>query len=445
MSLFSDDENIKINDADISKPIEPLAVLMRPKHIDELVGQEHITKNESFFRKMLESDNIISLLFFGPPGSGKTTLAEIIKRSTKMHFCALNAVSSGVNDLKKVVEEAKKRFSMYRIRTILFIDEIHRYNKSQQDFLLPFVENGTIILIGATTENPYFEMNTPLLSRIKILTLDSLKTSDIVKILKKALNTEVPKLTGKTITASEEVLEAIATVAAGDVRSALNILEQSSFLNLEDNKLSLDNIKNISEEKIFKYDKKGDNHYNVISAFIKSMRGSDPDAAVHYLARMLESGEDINFIARRMLIFSSEDVGNADPNALILTNAAASAVKHVGMPEAKIILSQAATYLASAPKSNSSYLAIKSALNDLKTIDCGEVPFHLRNLNEKTAKLFNTNAKYLYPHDYPGNHVIQQYLPDKIKEATYYKPSNNGYEKEISEKLKDLKHKKNHQ
>ena len=443
MSLFPEDQNNSIIDNDISKPIEPLAVLMRPKHIDDLVGQEHITKNESFFRKMLEADNIISLLFFGPPGSGKTTLAEIIKRSTKMHFCALNAVSSGVNDLKKLVEEAKKRFSMYRIRTILFIDEIHRYNKSQQDFLLPFVENGTIILIGATTENPYFEMNTPLLSRIKILTLDSLKTNDIVKILKKALDIEIPKLTGKKIIASDEVLEAIATVATGDVRSALNILEQASLLNLEDG-LTLENIKNISEEKILKYDKKGDNHYNVISAFIKSIRGSDPDAAVHYLARMLESGEDINFIARRMLILASEDIGNADPNALILTNAAASAIKHVGMPEAKIILSQAVIYLATAPKSNSSYLAINDALREFRMNDCGEVPFHLRNLNEKTAKLFNTNAKYLYPHDYPENYINQQYLPDKIKGTIYYKPSNNGYEKEISEKLKNMKNKKDH-
>ncbi|MGI6092205.1 MAG: replication-associated recombination protein A [Negativicutes bacterium] len=419
----------------------PLAVRMRPRSLNEIHGQDEIVGQQGFLRRMIESDNIPSMILFGPPGTGKTTLAQIIATTTGCHFEKLNAVESGISDIRKTVEAARERIKLYGKRTILFIDEIHRFNKTQQDTLLPYVEDGRLILIGATTENPYFEVNLPLLSRVRVIRLKPISKSSMLAIIKQALN-DAERGVGKlAISCDDSVLEKIADISHGDARISLNIVEQAAILLQAENKRNLteDILETVIGEKVLAYDKKGDNHYDVASAFIKSMRGSDPDAAVHYLARMLAAGEDLNFIARRIIICAAEDVGNADPQALVIAVAAADAARHLGLPEARIPLAQAVLYISAAPKSNAAYAAIDNALGDIKNKDCGQVPRHLRDAHYNGARALDHGTDYLYPHDYENNYVVQQYLPDILRNTTYYHPTNNGKEKEISSRLACLK------
>ncbi|MHC1746060.1 MAG: replication-associated recombination protein A [Negativicutes bacterium] len=419
----------------------PLAVRMRPEKITQFIGQENIVGSGTFLRQMLDTDNIPSIILFGPPGTGKTTLANVIAHTTGAYFEQLNAVSAGVADIRKVVEASKGRLLTRRQRTILFIDEIHRFNKAQQDALLPHVENGTVILIGATTENPYFEVNSPLLSRMRVVELKPLCQEEIVKILEAALTDAVRGLGDMQLEYDNETLELIAEVSGGDARIALTILEQAAQMlkNVSPALLTKDMIRLVAAEKIQVYDRRGDNHYDVVSAFIKSMRGSDPDAALHYLARMLEAGEDIKFIARRVVICAAEDVGNADPQALVLAMAAAQAVQFIGMPEARIPLAQAVTYIAGAEKSNAAYLAIDQAMEDVRKLNCGPVPQHLRDRHYRGAAKLGRGQGYVYPHDYPDAIVKQQYLPDKLIDKTYYRPKSTGKEKEIYERLQRVR------
>lgn len=419
----------------------PLAVRMRPQTLDEVVGQDEIIGRDGFLRKLIDTDNIPSMILFGPPGTGKTTIAQIIAGTTGCHFERINAVAAGIADVRKVVEAAKERLKLYTQRTILFIDEIHRFNKSQQDSLLPYVEDGRIILIGATTENPYFEIIKPLLSRARMIRLSSIGQSDMVKLIEKALNDKEKGLGGLELEWDAPTLNVIADLAHGDARTALNITEQSAMLLQATGKVHLNRevVKKIVGERLQSYDKSGDNHYDVVSAFIKSMRGSDPDAALHYLARMLSAGEDLNFIARRVIICASEDVGNADPNALVVAMAAAQAAQFVGLPEAQIPLAQAVAYIAAAPKSNASCIAIDRALNDVRIKDCGEVPPHLRDAHYQGAKSLGHGIEYQYPHNYEGGFVQQQYLPDKLVGIVYYQPSNRGYETKITQYLEKVR------
>lgn len=415
MDLFSsvnDDSNYK-----------PLAERMRPKTLADFAGQEKILRGT--LGKMIAEGQTPSLIFYGAPGTGKTTLAKIIANTTASNFVKVNAALSGIGDLRGIIKEAEDKRKFYRRRTILFIDEIHRFNKGQQDFLLPYVEDGRITLIGATTENPFFEVNAALLSRVKIVRLEKLSTDDIRKILARAVDTE-------KFIVEERALDIIAEFADGDARMALNLLEQAAFAG----NVTVETLRDLLGEKIRRYDKRGDNHFDTASAFIKSMRGSDADAAIYYLAKMLDGGEDLNFIARRIVICAAEDVGNADPQALILANAAAQAAQFVGLPEARIILAQAVTYIAGAPKSNAAYLAIDKALADVKT-SSGEVPKHLRDTHYKGAKTFGNGASYKYPHDYENHFVKQQYLPDKIS-ARYYEPTAQGYEATIKRRLENI-------
>lgn len=408
------------------KNFEPLAEKLRPQKLSDFVGQEKILKPLS---KMIADGRIFSMIFYGAPGTGKTSLAKIIANSTKSNFVKVNAALSGIKDLREIVQNAADQKSFYGKRTILFIDEIHRFNKSQQDFLLPYVEDGRIILIGATTENPFFEVNPALLSRVKIIQLKKLSAADIKKILQRAINLE------KNLTVEEKAVEIIADFADGDARISLNILEQLIF----SGGVTVENLSEILGEKIRRYDKGGDNHYDTASAFIKSMRGSDADAAIFYLAKMIDGGEDLTFIARRIVICAAEDVGNADPMALILANSAAQAVQFVGLPEARIILAQAVTYIAGAPKSNAAYLAIDAALADVKNNpNADEVPQHLKDTHYKGAKFFGNGAGYKYPHDFDGHFVNQQYLPDSRRGKQYYFPTENGKEAEIKKLLQKL-------
>ncbi len=417
------------------KQESPLASRMRPETLDQVVGQKHIVGPGTLLYRAIKADQLGSIIFYGPPGTGKTTLAKVIAHTTKAEFCQINATVAGKKDMEEVVQKAKDTLGMYGRRTILFVDEIHRFNKSQQDYLLPFVEDGTLILIGATTENPYFEVNGALLSRSRIFELKALEKEDILELLHRAV-TDVEKGMGSyRAVLDEDAADFLADVANGDARAALNALELGVLTTprAEDGKIHIDLevAQECIQKRAVRYDKDGDNHYDTISAFIKSMRGSDPDAAVYYLGRMLYAGEDIKFIARRIMIHAAEDVGMADPQALNVAVSAAQAVERIGMPEARIILAEAAIYVASAPKSNSVISAIDQAMEAVRTEKTRPVPVHLKDTHYKGAEKLGHGAGYLYPHDFPGHYVKQQYLPDGMEGRTFYHPSDEGFEKEV--------------
>lgn len=410
---------------------EPLPVRMRPTKLDHLYGQEKAVGKGTFLRAMVEKDIIPSMLFYGPCGTGKTTLAGIIAKVSNSHFVNLNATNAGIGELRTIIEDARKRVRSLQQRTILFLDEIHRFNKSQQDVLLPCVEDGTIILIGATTENPFFEVNRPLLSRLRLITLEALTPKAIGQILRRAITDEEVGLGKRHLQVTDEVLEDVGIFVNGDGRMALNILEQAAAMVPDEGTITIEVLEKVVGRRIYTYDKKGDSHYDTISAFIKSMRGSDVQATVHYLARMIEAGEDPNFIARRIVICAAEDVGLADPQALILANAAAQAAHMVGFPEARIILSEAACYVALAPKSNSAYVAIDAAISDVRHKDCGQVPDHLKDSHYSGASKLGHGKAYKYAHNYPNGYVKQQYLPTPLIDATYYKGIKRGTEEQL--------------
>ena len=410
---------------DLSKP---LAYRMMPKTLEQYVGQEHILGKDKILYRTIKADRLSSIILFGPPGCGKTSLARVISETTKYKFYKINAVTAGVADIKNVIEETKNVMLNLQGKSILFIDEIHRFNKLQQDALLPYVEDGTIILIGATTENPYFEVNKALISRSMVFKLNPLTKEDIVKVLKMSLERE-DGLKSYDIKISNETIDKIADAANGDVRTALNGLEVAVLTTdiSSDGYIHITNeiAKECVQERKAIFDKKGDSHYDNISAFIKSMRGSDPDATVFYLARALNGGEDPLFLARRIVIAASEEVGMADPKALVVANAAMQAVHMIGMPEARIILSEAAIYVATAKKSNASYIAINRALEDVQNKDTGVIPMHIRNAPIEGMKALGYHEGYLYPHDFPGHYVEQQYLPDKMVGTKYYLKDEN--------------------
>ena len=410
---------------------EPLPVRMRPTKLDHLYGQEKAVGKGTFLRAMVEKDTIPSMLFYGPCGTGKTTLAGIIAKVSNSHFVNLNATNAGIGELRTIIEDARKRVRSLQQRTILFLDEIHRFNKSQQDVLLPCVEDGTIILIGATTENPFFEVNRPLLSRLRLITLEALTPKAIGQILRRAITDEEVGLGKRHLQVTDEVLEDVGIFVNGDGRMALNILEQAAAMVPDEGTITIEVLEKVVGRRIYTYDKKGDSHYDTISAFIKSMRGSDVQATVHYLARMIEAGEDPNFIARRIVICAAEDVGLADPQALILANAAAQAAHMVGFPEARIILSEAACYVALAPKSNSAYVAIDAAISDVRHKDCGQVPDHLKDSHYSGASKLGHGKAYKYAHNYPNGFVKQQYLPTPLVDVTYYKGIKRGTEEQL--------------
>ena len=420
----------------------PLASRMRPTTLDEVVGQQHIIGKDKLLYRAIRADKLSSVIFYGPPGTGKTTLAKVIANTTSAEFKQINATVAGKKDMEEVVKEAKDLMGMYGKRTILFIDEIHRFNKGQQDYLLPFVEDGTVILIGATTENPYFEVNGALISRSSIFELRPLEKDDIKILLRRAVEDTEKGMGSFHAQIDEDALEFLADMAGGDARNALNAIE----LGILTTERSADGIIHITAEtaseciqkRVVNYDKRGDNHYDIISAFIKSMRGSDPDAAVYYLAKMLYAGEDVKFIARRIMICASEDVGNADPMALTVAVSAAQAVERVGMPESQIILSQAVTYVACAPKSNAACNAIFAANEAVRKYRT-TVPVHLQDSHYKGAAKMGHGIGYKYAHDYPGHYVKQQYLPDEIKDARFYEPGVLGYEKQIGDYLKKIR------
>lgn len=423
----------------------PLASRLRPITLEEVVGQQHIIGKDKLLYRAIKADKLSSIIFYGPPGTGKTTLAKVIANTTKAEFLSINATAAGKKDMEEVVEKAKQSQGMYGKKTILFIDEIHRFNKGQQDYLLPFVEDGTIILIGATTENPYFEVNGALLSRSIIFELKALEKEDIKILLRRAVTDEEKGMGAYHAVIEEDALDFLADISNGDARAALTAVELG-VLTTERSQdgiihITLETAQECIQKRAVRYDKSGDNHYDTISAFIKSIRGSDPDAAVYYLAKMLYAGEDIKFIARRMMISAAEDVGNADPNALTVAVSAAQAVERIGMPEARIILAEAATYLASAPKSNASYLAVDRAMQAVKETANATVPVHLQDSHYKGSAKLGHGEGYLYAHDYPNHYVEQQYLPDALKDQVFYQPTEIGYEKKIKEHLEFIKKK----
>ena len=418
-------------DLEPTNAYEPLPVRMRPTKLDHLYGQEKAVGKGTFLRAMVEKDTIPSMLFYGPCGTGKTTLAGIIAKVSNSHFVNLNATNAGIGELRNIIEDARKRVRSLQQRTILFLDEIHRFNKSQQDVLLPCVEDGTIILIGATTENPFFEVNRPLLSRLRLITLEALTPKAIGQILRRAITDEEVGLGKRRLQVTDEVLEDVGIFVNGDGRMALNILEQAAAMVPDEGTITIEVLEKVVGRRIYTYDKKGDSHYDTISAFIKSMRGSDVQATVHYLARMIEAGEDPNFIARRIVICAAEDVGLADPQALILANAAAQAAHMVGFPEARIILAEAACYVALAPKSNSAYLAIDAAIADVRHKDCGQVPDHLKDSHYSGASKLGHGNTYKYAHNYPNGYVKQQYLPTPLMDASYYNGIKRGKEEQL--------------
>lgn len=420
----------------------PLAARMRPEKLDEFVGQEHIIGKGRMLYRAIMADKLSSLIFYGPAGTGKTTLASVIANTSSCEFVQINATTSGKKDMEAAVEDAKARLAMYGKRTIMFIDEIHRFNKAQQDFLLPYVENGTVILIGATTENPYFEVNGALLSRSIVFEFRPLTKEDIKKLLKRAISDEVKGMGSYNADIDDEALEFLADMAGGDARTALNALELGVLTTplSADGRIhiDLDTASECIQKRVVHYDKDGDQHYDVISAFIKSMRGSDPDAAVYYLAKMLSAGEDIKFIARRIMICASEDVGNADPQAIQVAVSAALAVERVGMPESQLILAQAAIYIACAPKSNACTMAVYDAMKNVSSVRT-TVPPHLRDAHYPGAQKLGRGTDYKYAHDFHEHYVKQQYLPSEIENEVFYKPTENGYEEVISRHLKHLK------
>lgn len=424
-----------------SRSSQPLAERMRPQKLSDFLGQDHLLADGKILRRAIETDNLMSLILWGPPGVGKTTLARIIALETKSEFHHISAVTSGVKDLRQIIDKAKYTLTKLNKKTILFIDEIHRFNKAQQDALLQSVEEGTITLIGATTENPSFEVISALLSRCKVYRLEPLRFDELRKIINRALETD-PLLKSKHVSMQEQAIDALITYSGGDARIALNVLEitVNTLSESPHDKLDIDieAIQQTFQTKLAIYDKSGDYHYDVISAFIKSVRGSDPDAAIYWLARMLHGGEDPKFIARRLIILASEDIGNAHPHALTLATAAFTAVDYVGMPEAQLILAQVTTYLASVPKSNASYLAIRDAMKEVTDHAPEPVPLHLRNAPTKLLEDFDYAKDYRYPHDFPGNFVEQSYLPDSLANKIFYRPGINGFEKTIDERLKEL-------
>lgn len=421
----------------------PLASRLRPTALEEVVGQQHIIGKDKLLYRAIRADKLSSIIFYGPPGTGKTTLAKVIAHTTSAEFMQINATSAGKKDMEDVIEKAKNNQGMYGKKTILFIDEIHRFNKGQQDYLLPFVEDGTIILIGATTENPYFEVNGALLSRSVIFELHALGKEDIKTLICRAVSDKEKGMGAYQAKIDDDALEFLADVANGDARAALTAIE----LGILTTERSGDGIIHITlevaqeciQKRVVRYDKSGDNHYDTVSAFIKSMRGSDPDAALYYLARMLYAGEDIRFISRRIMICAAEDVGMADPNALTVAAAAATAVERIGMPEARIILAEAVTYVASAPKSNASYMALDEAFSYVKDHKTGAVPVHLQDAHYKSAGKLGHGVGYKYAHSYPNHYVKQQYLPDGMEDVTFYHPTDIGYEKDIKAHLKMLR------
>ena len=421
----------------------PLASRMRPRTLEEVVGQEHIIGPDCLLYRAIKADKLSSVIFYGPPGTGKTTLAKVIAHTTSASFLQINATSAGKKDMEDVVKQAKDQVGMYGRKTILFVDEIHRFNKGQQDYLLPFVEDGTLILVGATTENPYFEVNGALLSRSIIFELKALSPANIRSLLERALTDQERGMGAYRAVADPDALDFLADISGGDARSALNALELGVLTTdrSEDGliHITLEVAGQCIQKRVVRYDKTGDNHYDTISAFIKSMRGSDPDAAVYYLAKMLYAGEDIKFIARRIMICASEDVSNADPMALVVATSAAQAVERIGMPEAQIILSQAATYVACAPKSNSACEAIFAAMDVVKNRNTSPVPPHLQDAHYKSAGKLGHGTGYLYAHDYPHHYVQQQYLPDDLVGSRFYIPGDEGYEVEIQKHFKKIK------
>jgi putative ATPase len=433
LDLFEYSRNQKL------KRDAPLAEKMRPRTLEEFVGQKEILGEGKLLYRAIKADKVSSLILYGPPGTGKTTLARIIANSTQSYFEQINAVTSGISDIRRVIKDARERLAMYHKKTLLFIDEIHRFNKAQQDALLPFVEDGTIILIGATTQNPYFEVISPLISRSRIFSLKPLEGHEIKTIIFRALQDKERGLGNFKIKIDDDALEHIVNVSNGDARSALNAIELAFLTTPLDDEGVCHITLEIAEESIQKravaYDKNGDNHYDTISAFIKSMRGGDPDAVLYWLAKMIYAGEDPLFIARRIIICASEDVGNADPNALTVAVSAARAVELIGMPEGRIPLAQAAIYVACAPKSNASYMGIERALDDIKNNRLGDVPRHLMDTSYKGAENLGRGKGYKYPHDFNGNYVNQDYLPINKRDKRFYFPTENGYEKIIKERL----------
>ena len=425
------------------KDESPLASRLRPTTLDEVVGQQHIVGKDKLLYRAIKADKLSSIIFYGPPGTGKTTLAKVIANTTSAEFMQINATSAGKKDMEEVVAAAKNNQGMYGKKTILFIDEIHRFNKGRKDYLLPFVEDGTIILIGATTENPYFEVNPALLSRSVIFELKKLSTEDIRTLLLRAVNDTEKGMGSYHAQVDDDALEFLADMANGDARAALTAIELGILTTdrSEDGiiHITLDVASECIQKRVINYDKTGDNHYDTISAFIKSMRGSDPDAAVYYLARMLYAGEDVKFIARRIMILASEDIGNADPQALQVAVAAAQAVERLGMPEARIVLAQAVTYMASAPKSNSAINAIDKAMRVVQETKTPPVPVHLQDAHYKSAGKLGHGKGYKYAHDYKNHYVKQQYLPDGLTGEVFYEPSENGYEQQIRAYYKKIK------
>ena len=421
----------------------PLASRLRPTTLEEVVGQQHIIGKDKLLYRAIKADKISSVIFYGPPGTGKTSLAKVIANTTKAEFTQINATSSGKKDMENVISKAKDDIGMYGKKTILFIDEIHRFNKAQQDYLLPFVEDGTVCLIGATTENPYFEVNSALVSRSVIFELHTLSKEDIAVLIRRAIDDDKKGLGSYNAYIDDEALEFLADAANGDARNALNAIELGVLTTEPESDgrihITLDVASECIQKRALKYDKDGDNHYDTISAFIKSMRGSDPDAAVYYLARMLSAGEDIKFIARRIMICASEDVGNADPNAIVVATSAAQAVERLGMPESRIVLSQAAAYVACAPKSNAAAVAIDKAMDYVGSHPAYHIPPYLQDAHYDAASELGRGIGYMYAHDYKNHYAKQRYLPDEVVGEAFYELSDMGYEKQLKEHLDKIR------